>query len=73
MTNPFLSRRQMLTRCGVGMGLVGLTQLLGDSRLLAAARPDARLIVLPRVGHEIAWNPAAQQAILAWLAALPAS
>src|SRR5437764_2756665 len=31
-----VSRREMLTRCGVGMGLVGLTQLLGDAGLLAA-------------------------------------
>ncbi len=31
-----LSRREMLTRCGVGMGLLGLTQLMGDSGLLAA-------------------------------------
>ncbi len=34
---PFgLSRREMLTRCGVGMGLVGLTQLMGDAGLLTA-------------------------------------
>jgi hypothetical protein len=32
---PF-SRRELLTRCGVGMGLVGLTQLLGDAGLRAA-------------------------------------
>jgi hypothetical protein len=41
---PFpLSRRELLTRAGVGMGLVGLTQLLGDAGLLAAdpARPLA--------------------------------
>jgi Protein of unknown function (DUF1501) len=38
MTHPHPSRRQMLARCGVGMGLVGLTQLLGDARLLAAER-----------------------------------
>jgi hypothetical protein len=35
-----ISRRDLLARSGVGMGLVGLTQLLGDSRLLAAeAKP----------------------------------
>jgi hypothetical protein len=33
---PILSRREMLTRCGVGMGLLGLTQLMGESGLLAA-------------------------------------
>jgi hypothetical protein len=31
-----LSRREMLTRCGVGMGLVGLTHLMGESGLLTA-------------------------------------
>ncbi|MCZ2342811.1 MAG: DUF1501 domain-containing protein [Bacteroidales bacterium] len=30
------SRREMLTRSGVGMGLLGLTQLLGDAGLLTA-------------------------------------
>ena len=40
---------------------------VANSRLLAAARPDARLIVMPRTGHEIAWNPAAQRAIADWL------
>jgi Protein of unknown function (DUF1501) len=38
MTLPYSTRRQMLARCGVGMGLVGLTQLLGDARLLGAER-----------------------------------
>src|SRR4051794_4616128 len=34
---PFgLSRREMLTRCGVGMGLLGLTRLMGDADLLTA-------------------------------------
>ena len=33
---PHVSRRELLTRCGVGMGLLGLTQLLGDAGLLAA-------------------------------------
>src|SRR5437868_1298429 len=31
-----MSRREMLSRCGVGMGLLGLTQLLGNSGLLSA-------------------------------------
>ncbi|MBY0512581.1 MAG: DUF1501 domain-containing protein [Gemmataceae bacterium] len=30
----------MLTKCGVGMGLVGLTQLMGDAGLLAAHAAD---------------------------------
>jgi hypothetical protein len=34
---PFgMTRREMLTRCGVGMGLIGLTQVLGDAGLLTA-------------------------------------
>ncbi|MDY3552584.1 DUF1501 domain-containing protein [Gemmata sp. JC717] len=33
---PALSRREMLTRSGVGMGLLGLTQLMGNAGLLAA-------------------------------------
>ena len=31
-----LSRREMLARCGVGMGLLGLIQLMGESGLLTA-------------------------------------
>ena len=32
---PFaMSRREMLSRCGVGMGLLGLTQLMGDAGML---------------------------------------
>ena len=35
MFSPFaFSRREMLARCGVGMGMLGLTQLLGKSGLL---------------------------------------
>src|SRR5690349_2648044 len=50
--NPFaLSRREMLTRCGVGMGLLGLTQLLGDAGLLAAeAKADVNPLA-PRKPH----------------------
>jgi hypothetical protein len=34
---PFgMTRREMLTRCGVGMGLLGLTRLMGDAGLLTA-------------------------------------
>ena len=33
---PLFSRRELLTRCGVGMGMLGLTQLLGESGLLTA-------------------------------------
>ncbi|WP_149115398.1 DUF1501 domain-containing protein [Limnoglobus roseus] len=40
----------MLTRCGVGMGLLGLTQLLGDNRLLAA-EPNPAHPLAPREPH----------------------
>jgi hypothetical protein len=47
--NPFgMSRREMLTRCGVGMGLVGLTQIMGDAGLLAAEGVDP---LAPRKPH----------------------
>ncbi len=36
-----MTRREMLTRCGVGMGLVGLTRLLGDAGLLTAVAKGA--------------------------------
>ena len=35
--NDLLNRRQMLTRCGMGMGAVALTSLLGSTGQLAAA------------------------------------
>jgi hypothetical protein len=35
------SRREMLTRCGVGMGLIGLTQLLGEAGLMSATAKAA--------------------------------
>src|SRR5436190_14145529 len=36
MLPSVVSRRELLTRAGVGMGLLGLTQLLGDTGLLTA-------------------------------------
>jgi hypothetical protein len=36
MMYPHYSRREMLTRCGVGMGALGLAQLLGNSGQLTA-------------------------------------
>ncbi|VTT98320.1 protein containing duf1501 : Uncharacterized protein OS=Pirellula staleyi (strain ATCC 27377 / DSM 6068 / ICPB 4128) GN=Psta_0183 PE=4 SV=1: DUF1501 [Gemmataceae bacterium] len=36
MTFPHYSRREMLTRCGAGMGALGLAQLLGTSGQLTA-------------------------------------
>ena len=36
MQPVYLSRREALARCGVGMGLLGLSQLLGESGMLSA-------------------------------------
>ena len=48
---PF-SRREMLGRCGVGMGLLGLQALLGDSGLLAAeVKGDSTNPLAPKVPH----------------------
>ena len=46
---------------------------VANTRLLAAARPEATVAVLPGVGHEIAWSPAAQRAVAEWLARLRAT
>jgi hypothetical protein len=47
------SRREMLTRCGVGMGLLGLTQLLGDSGLLVPGANAAEALnpLAPKKPH----------------------
>jgi hypothetical protein len=36
MTFPLYSRREALARCGTGLGMLGLSTLLSDARLLAA-------------------------------------
>ena len=41
-----------------------------QARSLQAANPRARLIVVPGLGHELAYQPAAQQIELDWLAQL---
>ena len=46
-----MSRREMLTRCGVGMGLVGLTQLLGDAGLLTQHAKGAVNPLAPKKPH----------------------
>src|SRR5580692_1481641 len=47
-SSAFVSRREMLARCGVGMGMLGLSQLLGSSGLLTAhARADAANAINP--------------------------
>jgi hypothetical protein len=54
MITDFLTRREMLTRCGVGMGALGLTQLLGDAGLLTAhakAGIDPARPLAPRSPH----------------------
>jgi len=54
MSAPFeLSRRELLTQCGVGMGLLGLTQLMGDAGLLTshAKAADTLNPLAPRKPH----------------------
>ncbi len=48
-----ISRREMLSRAGVGMGMLGLTQLLGDAGLLSAHAKDVNAInpLTPRAPH----------------------
>ena len=53
--NPFLSRRQMLARCGTGFGLVALGSLLDGSGWLSpeasAAPGSSTLPLFPRAPH----------------------
>lgn len=42
------------------------------SRTLAEANPQARLVVFPETGHELAWKAEAQREMLRFLEALPA-
>src|SRR4051812_16320064 len=47
-----LSRRELLARCGVGMGLIGLTQLMADAGLVAAEQKGGDLNPLaPKAPH----------------------
>src|SRR5690242_2942679 len=48
MDSHCLSRREMLTRCGVGMGLLGLTQLMGEGGFLTAHANAAANPLAPR-------------------------
>jgi hypothetical protein len=50
---PGFSRRELLARCGVGMGMLGLTQLLGQSGLLTAQAKasDAVTPLAPKKPH----------------------
>lgn len=59
-----LSRRELLARCGVGMGLLGLTQLLGESGLLTAhARADAGHTINPLIPKKPHFPAKAKQVI----------
>ena len=50
--HPFaVSRREMLTKCGVGMGLLGLTQLMGDAGLLTPHAKAATNPLAPKQPH----------------------
>ncbi|MFO0847782.1 MAG: DUF1501 domain-containing protein [Gemmataceae bacterium] len=46
-----MSRRELLTRCGVGMGMLGLTQVLGQAGLLAGPAIDPANPLAPRAPH----------------------
>jgi uncharacterized protein DUF1501 len=47
---PIMTRRDMLRRCGMGMGAVGLAQLLASDRALTAA-PSSTNPLAPRQPH----------------------
>jgi len=52
MTNLSISRRDLLRRCGMGMGGLALTQLLSDASILRAESPAASISPLaPRQPH----------------------
>lgn len=51
-------------------GLADTTVPARNSMLLHAARPTAALMLLPGVGHDAVWRPAAQRPITAWLSRL---
>jgi hypothetical protein len=51
MVSLGITRRDMLGRCGVGMGLIGLTQLLGDSGLLTSHARGAVNPLAPKPPH----------------------
>jgi len=51
MISQQMSRRELLTRCGVGMGLIGLTQLMGDAGLLTQQTKGAVNPLAPKQPH----------------------
>ena len=48
---PVISRRDMLTRCGMGFGMVGLAGLLADEGSLSAQDAHAADPLIPKPGH----------------------
>jgi hypothetical protein len=52
-SQPLLSRRDMLTRCGTGIGMLGLTALLADEGLLAAEEKNLTAVspLAPKQPH----------------------
>src|SRR5262245_42197841 len=50
MNNNLLSRRDLLRRCGMGFGMLGLTSLLGENQLLEAV-PVSTSPLAPRAPH----------------------
>jgi hypothetical protein len=53
LTPSHISRREMLAKCGVGMGLLGLSQLMGESGLLTAHARGAEAVnpLAPKKPH----------------------
>src|SRR5436190_789002 len=56
--NPFLSRREMLRRCGTGLGALSLVPLLTDKKLFADSAPPN-----PLAPHGPHFAPKAKQVV----------
>jgi hypothetical protein len=51
MSNPIVSRRELLARCGTGLGVLGLAGLLADSGELIADAPTWNNPLAPKSPH----------------------
>ena len=57
LRNLFLTRREMLSRCGMGMGLVALRSTLGDTGYMQAAPLTHPSIRSPRSNRRYPRRP----------------